>query len=53
MKTSMKLSIAMIAEEFRDLIVETSFHQYDRLLLIERYKYYDGDLKLHSDTLYI
>lgn len=53
MRTSLRLSIAMIAEEFKGSIVESCFHQYDKMLLIERYRFYDGDLKLHSDTIYI
>ena len=49
----MKLSIAMIAEAFREYKINCFFHKYDRTLLIERYKFYNGDLTLHADTLYI
>lgn len=49
----MKLSIAMIAEELKEYQITCSFHGYDRLLSIERYKFYDGAMKLHADTLYI
>lgn len=49
----MKLSIGMIAEEFKEYKIDCFFHQYDHMLSIERYKFYNGDLTLHSDTLYI
>ncbi|MDY2628151.1 MAG: helix-turn-helix domain-containing protein [Lachnospiraceae bacterium] len=49
----MKLSIAMISEELKDYNIDCFFHQYDRILSIERYKFYSGDLILHSDTIYI
>lgn len=52
-ESAVKLSIGMIYEEFKEYDPIVCYHDYDQKLTFERYLFYDGDLNLHADTLYV
>ena len=49
----MKVSSAMIAEALAGVDVRCAFHEQDKLLNLERFALYNGEMDLKGNTLYV